>query len=211
VIVTRIGPWTVHGEAILSKEEASSLQGLQLLQERLDEELRQTRQRLAYALLKGRRSARRRGYEQGRKQAIKDVALAFARHMKVWSSAEKHLKGAAEQAIREALGAVPADALLIARINQGLLAARHNPVTRIHVHPSQFALVDRIVAALEAKYGRTGCETVSDLRLLAGEARIETETGVLEVSLDRQVRAICAALLRELKLRRQHDHAMAPP
>lgn len=211
MIITRIGQWTVHGGAIVSRNELDSLENLQLLQDQLEEESRQTRRRVASALLKGRHAARKKGYEEGRRQALKDVSAAFSKYIKTWSNVEKHVKSAADHAIREALGDVASDVLLIARINQALLAARHNPVIRIHVHPSQFALVDKIIAALETKHGKSGCETVSDALLGHGEVRIETETSVLEVGLDRQIRAISARLLHDLGLERAHEADGASP
>lgn len=205
MIVARIGQWAVHSGAILSKDELGSLENLRLLHHQLEEESRQGRRRVAKALLKGRHAARRKGYEEGRAQALKDVTAAFSEYMKTWGNVDKHLKCATENAVRNALGGVATDVQLIARINQALLAARHNPVMRIHVHPSQFALVDRIITALEKKYGKSGCEAVSDSLLQHGDVRIETETGVLEVGFDRQVRAISAGLLHDLGVQRARD------
>ncbi|RDS82787.1 hypothetical protein DWU98_06450 [Dyella monticola] len=210
MIIARIGSWTVHGSAISSKEDIDALDDVKRLHERLEEESRQTRRRLAAALSKGRFAARRKGYEEGYKQAISDAAGAFAAHMKLWRGAHKHLKLAAEKAIREALNGMDPDVLLIARINQGLLAARQNPLVRIHIHPSQFPIVDQAIAALDAKFGKTGCETVSDSRLQRGEVRLETDTGVLEVGFDRQVRAICTSLMRELDVQWKLEESHTP-
>ena len=209
MIIAKIGELSIHGSGILSNAELDAIDDIKLLHEKLTEENRQTRKRLAHALHKAKQSARQKGYKLGRSEGLKEALSAFSKHMKVWGSVESHLKASIGKVVREALGNFPPDVLLIARIQKGLLAARQNPVVRIHVHPSMFALVDGTVVKMDEQYGRSGWEVVGDTRLLESECRIETETGLIEVDFDRQVRAMCDALLHELRIGLAQDGALA--
>jgi flagellar biosynthesis/type III secretory pathway protein FliH len=209
VIIAKIGDWSIHGSGIVPSDELDAIHDIRLLHDRLVEENLQTRKRLAKSLQKAKQSARRKGYERGRNEGLQEIVSAFTQHMKVWGSVEKRLKLSVAKVVGDALGNFPPDALLIARIQKGILAARQNPVLRIHVHPSMFALVDGMVAKFDEQNGRSGCEVVSDTRLLESECRIETETGLIEVDFNRQVRALCDALLYELRIGLEQDGVLA--
>jgi len=209
VIIAKIGDWSIHGSGIVPSDELDAIHDIRLLHDQLVEENLQTRKRLAKALHKAKQSARRKGYERGRSEALQEIISAFTQHMKVWGSVEKRLKASIAKVVGDALGNFPPDALLIARIQKGILAARQNPVLRIHVHPSMFALVDGMVAKFDEQHGRSGCEVISDTRLLESECRIETETGLIEVDFNRQVRALCDALLYDLRIGLEQDGVLA--
>jgi flagellar biosynthesis/type III secretory pathway protein FliH len=209
VIITKIGEWSVHGGGILSSADLDALDDLALLQKRLFDEAKETRRRLAKALHKARSSARRKGYELGRGEAVARLFSMFALHLKVWGNAEKNLKSSIEKVLRDALGDLPKEALLLARIEKAILAARQQPVVRMHVHPSVFSLVDSVVRQFNEQYGQTGCEVVADLRQHESECRIETEKGVFEVDYDRQIKALCDDLLRELRIDRERQRVSA--
>jgi flagellar biosynthesis/type III secretory pathway protein FliH len=121
----------------------------------------------------------------------------------------KNLKSSIEKVLRDALGDLPKEALLLARIEKAILAARQQPVVRMHVHPSVFSLVDSVVRQFNEQYGQTGCEVVADLRQHESECRIETEKGVFEVDYDRQIKALCDDLLRELRIGRERQRVSA--
>jgi flagellar biosynthesis/type III secretory pathway protein FliH len=210
VIIAKIGEWSIHDAGILSPEDAGAIDDLQSFQEQLCEESRETRRRLAKALQKARLSARRNGYQRGWNDAARQVLSAFAVHLKIWVNVEKNLRLSIEKVVREALGDLPQGALLLARIEKGILAARQQPVIRIHVHPSVFPLVDGVVAKFNEQYGPSGCEVVADMRRDESECRIETEKGILEVDFERQVRALADALLLELRKSFDHDRAVSP-
>jgi flagellar biosynthesis/type III secretory pathway protein FliH len=208
VIIAKVGEWSIHDAGILSSEETGAINDLKLFQERLFEESRETRRRLARALQRARQAARRKGYQRGWDDAARQIISAFVMHLKAWANVEKNLKLSVEKVVREALGDLPQGVLLLARIEKGLLAARQQPVIRIHVHPSVFPLVDGVVAKFNEQYGPSGCEVVADMRRHESECRIETEKGILEVDFDRQVRALSDALLLELKKGFEHDKAV---
>lgn len=199
MLIGKVGEWSILGNGVLSSEEAASLENLNALQGRLMEEARETRQRLALSLHKAKRNARRRGYEAGFEEAKDDVMTVLMAHLKLWRHAERHLSRAIEQAVREVLGELPSSGLLMMRLHKCLLAARQSPVLRIHVHPSHFPVVDDVVARFSREYGNLGCEVVADNHLLEDECRVETETGILNIGFERQVRAMCDAVQMELR------------
>jgi len=200
VIIAKIGEWSIYGSGILSSEDMDALDNLGLLERRLSDASQDTRRRLAKALHKARGSARKKGYELGRNEAFAQISSLFAAHLKVWGGVEKNLKSVVERVLRDALGDLPKEALLLARIEQAILAARQQTVVRIHVHPSVFSLIDGVIQKINKQYGDAGCEVVADVRQHESECRIETEKGVFEVDYNRQVRALCDDLLRELKI-----------
>lgn len=199
MLIGKVGEWSITGNGVLSNEEAATLENLVALQQRIMHEERETRQRLAHSLHKAKKHARRRGYEAGFEEASRQVTSAFVSHLKAWRNAERNLKTAIEKAVREALGEVPANGLLMKRIHQCLLAARESPVLRIHVHPAHFSLVDDVIVRFSREHGGLGCEVIADSHLLQDECRVETETGILNINFDRQVRAICAGIFAELR------------
>ena len=200
VIIAKIGEWSIYGSGILSSEDMDALDNLGLLERRLSDASQDTRRRLAKALHKARGAARKKGYELGRNEAFAQISSLFAAYLKVWGGVEKNLKSAVERVLRDALGDLPKEALLLARIEQAILAARQQTVVRIHVHPSVFSLIDGVIQKINKQYGDAGCEVVADVRQHESECRIETEKGVFEVDYNRQVRALCNDLLRELKI-----------
>jgi len=210
VLIGKVCEWSILGSGVLSREEAASLQNLNALQGRLMDEARETRQRLARSLHKAKKSARQRGYDAGFEEAKKQVATALMVHLKLWTHAEKHLGTAIEKAVREVLGELPSNGLLMMRLHKCLLAARQSPILRIHVHPSHFLMVDDVVARFSREHGNLGCEVIADNHLREDECRVETETGILTIDFDRQVRAMCDAVQMELRKASVLTEAGAP-
>lgn len=209
-MIGKVGEWSILGNGVLSSEEAAFLQNLNALQGRLMEEARETRHRLARSLHKAKQNARQRGYEAGLEEAKVQVTTTFMAHLKLWKHAEKHLSTAIEKAVREVLGELPSNGLLMMRLHKCLLAARQSPILRIHVHPSHFQLVDDVVARFGREHGNLGCEVIADSHLLADECRVETETGILNIGFERQVRAMCDAVQLELRKASVIAEAEAP-
>lgn len=142
----------------------------------------------------------REGLEQGKAEMAEQVVATLGQSTVYFSKMEETLVGVVLKAVRRIVGEFD-DGDRVARIvRQALELLRNQNSVRLKVSPAQTEQLQARVDGLLATFPRIQfLEVNSDARLPLDGCILETEFGVIDASVETQLRAIEKALIQALK------------
>ncbi|MEY4941403.1 MAG: hypothetical protein RIQ93_3138 [Verrucomicrobiota bacterium] len=152
----------------------------------------------------GYRQQKERGYqdglEQGKAEMAEQVVATLGQSTVYFSKMEETLVGVVLKAVRRIVGEFD-DSDRVARIvRQALELLRNQSTVRLKVSPAQTEQLQARVEGLLATFPRIQfLEVNGDPRLPLDGCILETEFGVIDASVETQLRAIEKALIQALK------------
>lgn len=165
---------------IVDVERVRELADAERLGEALREELEDTRDRLAERLRACRKTAWRRGESAGRREALANIANAFASDRKRWDAAAERLREAADRALQEIAPALPVSRFLEAALCR-LLATRDSGAPWvIYANLALLPEPDRFLADGDAVV-QAHVRVVHASYLEPGVCVVETPDGLVEL------------------------------
>jgi flagellar biosynthesis/type III secretory pathway protein FliH len=163
--------------------------------ERVETELRATaeaeRRALAREAREIRTRARRSGRAAGYRAGLKEAGRAFAAERRRWASLEAALSEALEAAVAAMAAELPEPALLRRQLRK-CMAGLHEPA-RVKVHANAITAV-RLAELWNACAGDIPLDVAVADYLKDGQFVMETETHIVEGSVEREMRSFCAGL-----------------
>lgn len=135
------------------------------------------------------------GYEEGLAQARMEMAVNLfetaERTVDYLGHIENKVAELVMTAVRKILGEFNDTELTLRVVRNALQVVRNQPYATIRIHPAQAASLQKRLQDLMAGYTSLGSvEIVADSRLDEGGCILETEIGVVDASLELQLRAL---------------------
>jgi type III secretion protein L len=188
--IVKVDGWMRVSGALLPPGEHAVLKSIESLSAKLNAEHASTRLRLAGRLRRARALARRLGHAQGQAAAARDAVEVLAFRQAAWDSLEGDILAAVMNGISHIIEQLPKQGLLTAQIHRCLRASRQQDIVRLYVSPEQLANGEAIVRQIDAMLTGGQCEVLAISSLRPGSCVLETRSGVIDASLNAQLRAI---------------------
>ncbi len=143
------------------------------------------------------------GYEDGMTAGRMEIAErmidSVAKTVNYVSSLERSVVDIVMKALRKILGDMPDRERVVQVVRNALSVARNQRNVTVRVHPQEAELVQARLAEITQPYpGVRFLEVASDARLAPGACVLESEVGVVDASLEVQLKAIENSLSRTL-------------
>ena len=138
---------------------------------------------------------KKKGYEEGIQSARIDQAdqmfKMVSRSIEYLAGLEGTLANILMSGIRRILGQFDEQEMVISLVKNALQHVRHEKSVTVRVPPTQFAVVQARTSEILADYRGVGfIDVVADERLKTGDCIIESELGVIDASIDVQLKAL---------------------
>lgn len=190
MLICRKGPWRVESDGYLSAAELQGLDALRKIESLRERDIDEATSRLAERARAIKRRALRSGYEAGQRSALRELvgpqaAAAFAADCLQTRLAEIVMSG-----IAEVLGELPRGVVLMGRLRRCIAASRAQHMLSVRVSASDYEEAQRVVRALELQYRAPVLTVLADAELPPRSLIVETEHGVIDGSLEPQLRAL---------------------
>lgn len=146
---------------------------------------------------------RQRGYteglEQGKQEMAEEMMDLVAKSAENFNRFQENVIGIVTRAVRRVIGEINASDRIQKIVENALLIIRNEKQATLRVHPSQAAEVRKTVASFAKENEGTGLiEVVADPRLTEDSCVLETEVGVIDASLETQLKAIEKSIQKTL-------------
>jgi type III secretion protein L len=186
-------PAIAAGTRLLKAPEAEAFLGLKRLAERMRAEEIEARERAERAFEESRQRGYREGLEAGRDEyAMKmmDTVMASVEYLE---KLEGDLAGIVEEAVRKIIGQTPPDQVAAGLVRKALAMMRDDRRVVVRVSPEDERAVR---GALEGPEGAVSSllDVKADGRLARGACVLESDLGVVEASVETQLKNLSAAL-----------------
>lgn len=163
--------------------------------QRLLEEARSEAEQLVRAAREKFDSAREQGYAEGSAAAQQELAERMfelvAGSVDYLGNAEAQLSRVVMACLRKILGTFPEEDLVIRAARAALEDLRNEPRAILRVHPSiADAVRDRKSEIMQGDSDVAYVEVVGDDRMERGSARLESEAGIVDASIEVQIKAL---------------------
>ena len=147
---------------------------------------------------------KKRGYEEGlaegKMRMAEQMMSMAAKTVDYFASVETKVVEIVTNALKRILGSVNEDELIVRVVRNALAVARNQKQVTLRVSPPQVDMLKQKVNEILADYpGITCLDVVGDSRLSKGGCILETETGIVDASVDVQVEAIRKALVKSFR------------
>ena len=138
---------------------------------------------------------KKKGYEDGIQSARIDQAdqmfKLVSRSIDYLAGLEGKLASILMSGIRRILGEFDGQEMVISLVKNALQHVRHEKSVTVRVPPTQFTAVQAKTAEILADYRGVGfLDVIADERLKTGDCIIESELGVIDASIDIQLKAL---------------------
>lgn len=190
MLICRKGEWRIESDGYLSSSELGEYEGLREVEASRAREAEIEATRLAHRVRALKRRAWRRGYEAGRRTALRELIVPTAAASFAARCLEERLAGLALAAVVEILGELPADMLLRSRLRRCIGASRTRHVISVRVSANECEQTKRIVRTLEQELAFPLFMVLADAGLPPGSIVVETAQGVIDGSLTSQLRVL---------------------
>lgn len=146
---------------------------------------------------------RERGYkdglEQGKQEMAEEMMDLVAKSAESFNRFQENVIGIVTRAVRRVIGEINATERIQKIVENALLIIRNEKQATLRVHPSQAAEVRKTVDSFVKGNEATGLiEVVADPRLPEDSCVLETEVGVIDASLETQLKAIEKSIQKTL-------------
>ncbi|MHA3904746.1 HrpE/YscL family type III secretion apparatus protein [Castellaniella sp. WN] len=161
----------------------------------------------ADAILAGARDAfeaeRRRGYEDGKRQALLDQAEKMieivGRTVDYFAGVENEMVDLVMAAVRKVVDGFDDREKVVAVVRNALAVVRNQKQMTLRLHPDDVEVVRAGINDILAAYPGVGyLDLLPDARLARGACILESEIGMVEASLEGQIEALRGAFQRML-------------
>ncbi len=138
---------------------------------------------------------KKKGYEEGIQSARIDQAdqmfKMVSRSVEYLAGLEGKLASILISGVRRILGEFDDQKMVISLVKNALQHVRHEKSVTVRVPPTQFTAVQAKTSEILADYRGVGfIDVVADERLKTGDCIIESELGVIDASIDIQLKAL---------------------
>ena len=191
------GPQHAPGQKLIKAPEASALLNAVELGERMAAEELEAKARAREAFEKAKEDGYQAGLEAGREEhalKIMDTAMASVEYLE---RLEGDLARIVEEAVRKIIGAIPDGQLIVSLVRKALSTMRDDRRVVVKVSPEDEPAVRE--ALLGAAQGSAFLDVRPDGRLQKGNCLLESELGVVEGSVEAQLKSLSAALQSRVK------------
>ena len=135
------------------------------------------------------------GLEQGRREHAEKIMDTALRTVDYFESMEKALAGLVLQCLERVIGEFDDGELILKIVRSGLAVARNEKRVVVRVSAEDAKSVEKATSEfLQAYPGISILDIVTDERLSKGACLIESELGVVDASIDTQLKAIKRAI-----------------
>lgn len=146
---------------------------------------------------------RRRGYEEGREQALMEQAEQMienvTRNVDYFSKVEQRMVELVMEAVRKIVEGFDDHERVLITVRNILAVVRNQKQMTLRLHPQDVETVKARVNELLAEYPGVGyLDIVADSRLHEGACILESEIGMVEASMESQLQALQSAFERVL-------------
>ncbi|WP_257279837.1 MULTISPECIES: HrpE/YscL family type III secretion apparatus protein [unclassified Endozoicomonas] len=138
---------------------------------------------------------KQRGFEEGLAESKVDQAeqmlKVVSRTINYLSEVEKALADILMSGIKKIIGEYDQEELAVSLVKNALQHVRNEKQVTIRIPPSQFKMVKARLNEILAEYKGVGfINLVSDQRLSTGDCIMESDVGVVDASVDLQIKAL---------------------
>ncbi|WOG29318.1 HrpE/YscL family type III secretion apparatus protein [Endozoicomonas sp. 8E] len=138
---------------------------------------------------------KQRGYEEGLAESKVDQAeqmlKVVSRTINYLSEVEKALADILMSGIKKIIGEYDQEELAVSLVKNALQHVRNEKQVTIRIPPSQFKMVKARLNEILGEYKGVGfIDLVSDERLSTGDCIMESDIGVVDASVDLQIKAL---------------------
>ena len=180
-----------EGRLLKADEVAVLLQANEILdtaRQRAEEMMRQAE--IAYE--SRREEGYRDGQEEGRLEHAEKVLETVLSSVDYLSSLEKTIVEVVTTSIRKVIGEIDANELIVRIVRNALTAVRNQQRVTIRVAPAdEKAVSEALAAMIQSVPGDVGfIDVVADGRLERGSCLLESELGVVDASIETQLKAL---------------------
>jgi type III secretion protein L len=190
MLICRKGEWRVESDGYVSSMELCGLDGLREIEASRAREAERETARQADRVRALKRRAWRSGYDAGRRTALREFLVPKVTESFASRCLEERLADLALDAVVEVLGELPADATLRSRLRRCLGASRAQRVLSLRVSVDDCEETQRAVCALEQELNVPLFVVLADAGLPPHSLVVETEHGVIDGSLNSQLRVV---------------------
>lgn len=200
MLICRKGGWYVESDGYVSSAELSGLDGLREVEASRAREAEQETARLVERVRALKRRAWRRGYDAGRRVALRELVVPPAATSFASRCLEERLAALVLDAVIEILGELPPDVVLRNRLRRCLGASRARQVLSLRVSTGDCEETQRIAHSLEQELNVPLFIVLADAGLPAHSLVVETVQGVIDGSLTPQLRVLERGVRDAIKL-----------
>lgn len=188
-----------QGPVLKAADFAASLAAAELLA-RAEADAARIREEAAEAYRQQKEQGYRDGLEQGKAEMTEQVVATLGQSTAYFAKVETTLVDVVVKAVRRVIGEVDERERVERIVREGLKLLHTQNQVRLKVAPAQGEWMQARVDALLASFPRIQfLEVKTDVRLPADGCVLETEFGVIDATVETQLRAIEKALIQALK------------
>ncbi|MDR5782059.1 FliH/SctL family protein [Caballeronia sp. LZ065] len=190
MLIWRSAGWRVESDGYVSGDNLVRLQELDALRREIHQYVLQETRRLAERARRTRRRAFVRGLRAGQAAALRGLVVPAAATAYALGRLQDRLLQLAMQAVTDLVGELPSGATLPNQLRSSLLAAPEQRLLSVRVAVSDFAEARHAVDLLEQELGLAFVTVLADADLPPRSCVVETEGGVIDGGLHRQLEAL---------------------
>lgn len=185
---------------LLKRDEYAAVIEAQAIIADAEEEARLIREEALAELERRRQEGRQQGLEQGKAEIAEQIVATMSQSAAYFSKVEDVLVDVVMRALRRVLGAFDHKDVVEQVVKQALESTRNEGQVTVRVPPNQADHLKRRVDTILGVFPKVQfLQVMPDARLPEDGCVLETEIGVVDASLETQLKAIEKALIRSLK------------
>ena len=140
------------------------------------------------------------GLERGRSEAVEHMIDYVGRVVEGYAVFEQRVVDLVMSALEQVIGQMDGKELIVRIVKKVLEPAKNQKRVTIRISPTQVPAVESEMDSIKAKFGAIDfVDIIRDERLNPGDCIVETDVGVVDGRLDRQLESIRKSLEKFIK------------